>query len=78
MVNASSSTSEHKSMSSPDRQARFRKAKANESAVRDPIWAKPMVAIDPGIFAGELHIKIHVECGMYYKQVKLITLTLLV
>ena len=54
IVNASSRTSEHKSISSPDLQARFRKANANERAVREPIWAKPAAATEPVVLVGEL------------------------
>ena len=66
IVSASSRTSEHKSTSSPDLHARFRKANAKDRAVREPIWAKPAVAADPDVLDGELenNNRFH-KCGMH-------------
>ena len=58
----SDNNSEHKSWSSPDLQARLKKAKAKLRAALDPTRARPTAAFSPGDVAADLeHLELELE-----------------
>ena len=58
----SDNNSEHKSWSSPDLQARLKRAKAKLSAALDPTRARPTAAFSPGDVEADLeHLELELE-----------------